>query len=475
MEANELEAFLVNFIVEQTGYPPESVDIDADLEADLGIDSIKKAQMFGELGERFQIAPPSGNITLDDFQTLRHVLEFLSAAPSPPVSAPVKTGTAVEAPASRREATSLERDRMMSRFVMRLVPQALTAAKEKFVWGRRALVVGANADGRAIASKLRGMGIDAQLIDAGSDPVAAAAMVDRAWNEAPFEHVFLTTPRDGAGASYRDAAGWKARRDAGLLVPFAVCQKWYERISATKGTIQPTLAAATALGGDFGQRGEIDAVESGGICGLLKGIFVESNGQVKVRVIDVARNYPPQTLADNAVAELESPDIDVEVCYDPQRGRRVVRSKRQPASTLAPRSIPQGSTWVVTGGARGITAYVARELGQRFGLRLHLIGSSPAPEIDPGWRNLSPEGLKQLKTQQIAPRAIQQGVSPAEAWLQVERALELDRNLRDFAARGIRASYHTCDIADRARIGPALGDDSPDRRPDLRRDSWRGR
>ena len=98
---------------------------------------------------------------------------------------------------------------------------------------------------------------------------------------APFEHVFLTTPRDVVGASYRDAAGWKARRDAGLLVPFAVCQKWYERISATKGTIQPTLAAVTALGGDFGQRGEIDAIEGGGICGLLKGIFVESNGQVK--------------------------------------------------------------------------------------------------------------------------------------------------------------------------------------------------
>ena len=58
MEAKELEAFLVNFIVEQTGYPPESVDIDADLEADLGIDSIKKAQMFGELGERFQLRPP---------------------------------------------------------------------------------------------------------------------------------------------------------------------------------------------------------------------------------------------------------------------------------------------------------------------------------------------------------------------------------------------------------------------------------
>ncbi len=78
-----LETFQIDFSVEQTGYPPESVDIDADLEADLGIDSIKKAQLFGELGEHFRIAAPMGNITLDDFPTLRHVLDFIHGASSP--------------------------------------------------------------------------------------------------------------------------------------------------------------------------------------------------------------------------------------------------------------------------------------------------------------------------------------------------------------------------------------------------------
>ena len=51
----DLETFLVNFVVEQTGYPTEMVELDADLEADLGIDSIKKAQLFGELGEYFDV------------------------------------------------------------------------------------------------------------------------------------------------------------------------------------------------------------------------------------------------------------------------------------------------------------------------------------------------------------------------------------------------------------------------------------
>ena len=78
----ELEQFLVNFVVEQTGYPEEMVELDADLEADLGIDSIKKAQMFGELAEHFEIQMNDvSEMSLDDFPTLRHVLGFLASMP----------------------------------------------------------------------------------------------------------------------------------------------------------------------------------------------------------------------------------------------------------------------------------------------------------------------------------------------------------------------------------------------------------
>ena len=81
----DLETFLVDFVVEQTGYPPEMVELDADLEADLGIDSIKKAQLFGELAEQFEITVDvtDESLSLDDFPTLRHVLAFLKDAGSP--------------------------------------------------------------------------------------------------------------------------------------------------------------------------------------------------------------------------------------------------------------------------------------------------------------------------------------------------------------------------------------------------------
>ncbi len=107
MSPQELESFLVEFVVEQTGYPEEMVEMDADLEADLGIDSIKKAQLFGELAEHFDVSAVSHEeLSLDDFPTLRHVMEFLQNLPGqsagaaqPAAAAPAPTPAPAPAPA----------------------------------------------------------------------------------------------------------------------------------------------------------------------------------------------------------------------------------------------------------------------------------------------------------------------------------------------------------------------------------------
>ncbi len=54
---SSLETFLRDFLVEQTGYPHDMIQLDWDLEADLGIDSIKLTQLMGELREMFEVDP----------------------------------------------------------------------------------------------------------------------------------------------------------------------------------------------------------------------------------------------------------------------------------------------------------------------------------------------------------------------------------------------------------------------------------
>ena len=80
-----LENFLVDFVVEQTGYPREIIEMDADFEADLGIDSIKKAQLFGELREHFSLDMSHfesiDRSTFGDIKTLEDIKTFLQNIP----------------------------------------------------------------------------------------------------------------------------------------------------------------------------------------------------------------------------------------------------------------------------------------------------------------------------------------------------------------------------------------------------------
>ena len=81
-------------VAEKTGYPVDMLDLDLDLEADLGVDTVKQAEVMATIREAYGIARDD-KIKLRDFPTLAHVIRFvyerkpeLSAqAPSPIVAA----------------------------------------------------------------------------------------------------------------------------------------------------------------------------------------------------------------------------------------------------------------------------------------------------------------------------------------------------------------------------------------------------
>ena len=46
---------MLQIVAEKTGYPPEMLDLDLDLEADLGVDTVKQADTFEAIREAFGI------------------------------------------------------------------------------------------------------------------------------------------------------------------------------------------------------------------------------------------------------------------------------------------------------------------------------------------------------------------------------------------------------------------------------------
>ncbi|MBZ5586129.1 MAG: hypothetical protein LAQ30_28865, partial [Acidobacteriia bacterium] len=74
-EVSGVREKVLAIVAEKTGYPREMLDLDLDLEADLGIDTVKQAEMFASVRAAFDI-PREGNLKLRDFPTLAHVIRF---------------------------------------------------------------------------------------------------------------------------------------------------------------------------------------------------------------------------------------------------------------------------------------------------------------------------------------------------------------------------------------------------------------
>jgi acyl transferase domain-containing protein len=90
----EVRRVLMENVVEKTGYPEDMLELDLDLEADLGIDTVKQVDIFARTREHFGV-PRDPNRSLRDFNTLRKVIEHIvervltiSGAPSTPAPAP---------------------------------------------------------------------------------------------------------------------------------------------------------------------------------------------------------------------------------------------------------------------------------------------------------------------------------------------------------------------------------------------------
>jgi acyl carrier protein len=67
---------VLQLISEKTGYPIDMLDLELDLEADLGIDTVKQAEVFAAIRAEYGI-PRDDMLKLRDFPTLAHTIKFV--------------------------------------------------------------------------------------------------------------------------------------------------------------------------------------------------------------------------------------------------------------------------------------------------------------------------------------------------------------------------------------------------------------
>ncbi|MET9418651.1 SDR family oxidoreductase [Streptomyces klenkii] len=371
-----LEEELLAVVAERTGYPLDMLDLDMELESELGIDSIKRVEILSVLRQRMGELPElqGDPVELVSLRTLREVVakvrqatsdtatpaETPALAPGPgPVQQPAPGPAPVPQPPPAAVPGPEPAPAVPGRFALRSVPVPPSGLAVPGL-GEHVLHVVDGGSGLAalVAGRLGERGVPAEAV-AEPSPDSRAVLLLGGLTGDPDAEAMLEVQR----AAFRAARSVAPRfaREGGLFV-----------------TVQDT-------GGAFGLRSTRgERAWLGGLAGLVRTLAGEWPEAV-VKAIDCARSgRSPEDVADAVAGELLGGGSLLEAGL-PADGSRVT-------TVAVPAVLPgaaddgpgSGDVLVATGGARGVTAAALAELARARRPHLALLGRTALDDEPPG-------------------------------------------------------------------------------------------
>jgi NAD(P)-dependent dehydrogenase (short-subunit alcohol dehydrogenase family) len=230
---------------------------------------------------------------------------------------------------------------------------------------------------------------------------------------------------------------------------------WFVNVTALDGHFGLGPSPPTPLPG--GERGRGEGAAAAGTLGIAKTLAREYPG-LRVKNVDVEPDLPTDVMAARLIGELMTPDDLVEVGWTRQGRWRVLVQDEPLPRQLPPLDINRDSVVLMTGGACGITAAIARRLAVEAKSRLILVGRSPLPGPEsPRTSGRGRTALRQLFLDEA--RSEGGAVVPAEIERRIARVMK-DREIRgtlaDCAAAGAAVEYHALDVRDSLRLAAFL-------------------
>jgi acyl transferase domain-containing protein/acyl carrier protein len=423
LAAERVQGVLLEVIAEKTGYPAEALGLGMALDADLGIDSIKRVEILSALQERLPEAPAVKPEHLGSLHTLGDIAAFLADAPAPKPAPP----PAPARPPAPAMPAALERS------VVGPAPLPPARADAPLPAGAEVWLC---ADDPALAGALRD-----RLASAGLRP-RLAACAELARSAAPGTLgalVVVAPPGLIADGWLRDAvlavkqAGPALRRAAGVLLTVA-------RMDGAFG-----FSAAAP------RREPLD----GGLAGLAKTVRHEWP-EVRARAVDVDGALDPAAAAAAVAGELFASG-PAEVGVSGQGRVTLERAVRPLTGGEGRLPLAPGDVVVVSGGARGVTAEAAVALARHYRPTLVLLGRSPAPGPEPdGLAGLADEPALARELLRRDPAAAPRAA--AEQARSLLAAREIRRALARIREAGAQVVYHSADVRDAAPVAALLSE-----------------
>ncbi|BBY59783.1 type I polyketide synthase [Mycolicibacterium sarraceniae] len=405
-------AVVLEIVSEKTGYPVDMLGLGMEMEAELGIDSIKQVEILAALQAKFPGAPEIPASELANLRTLQDVVDTVSGFAA---DGRTEQAAAVQHSAPEPELVALS----CTEAEFRAAPPsglAMAGLRDGVVFITREDPAFADALQRSLSSR----GIQTRTVD-----------------EAPAE----------AGAVISLAALAPARTPADCV---AVHVSAFHAARSVAKSSAPTRLFVTvqSTGARF-----IAADVPVGVASLVKTAGWEWPN-ASVRAVDM------ETLdAERLTAELLAGGSGIEVALRADGTRLVavddIESLVGEGEAI---SVTPGGVVVVTGGARGVTAESALALAKRYGLRLALLGRTPLREFT-GDEPTGTTAAEIATALAASARARGEQLSLSQARAQAESLLaerEVRATLSTAERQGTPARYFAASITDDAALRSVL-------------------
>ncbi|MBW2526855.1 MAG: SDR family NAD(P)-dependent oxidoreductase [Deltaproteobacteria bacterium] len=475
---DEVEAEVLAIIADKTGYPVDMLELDLDLEADLGIDTVKQAEMFAAIREAYGGARDE-SFQLRDFPTIGHVVRFAvrhraeagtSVAAGDEPAAP-DAPTLDAAPTSPAIAGDLQAAAALARRVptpvLRPPLELCKATGVRLSTGSRVVVMcDAEGAGDELCTLLEARGVEVHRLEASLDAAVLSAAIDRWQSDEPLHGIYWLAGLDEAGdISNLSLDDWRRALEHRAKGLYTALRAALPSMSDRAGSF---LVAATALGGFHGYDDAGATRPLGGaVAGLCKAFSREQPGAL-VKVVDFDPKEAVTAMAERLVAETIADPGVVEVGYG--RAGHGGASERWTVGLAeqgyheanAPLELLQDTVFVVTGAAGSIVAAIVADLAKASGGTFYLLDLCAEPDrSNPDLKRL--DGDRAELKRELFERLQQTGerVTPAL----VER--EIAKLERDHAALGaieaIRsaggtAHYRAVDLLDAQAVEAVIAE-----------------
>jgi acyl transferase domain-containing protein/NAD(P)H-dependent flavin oxidoreductase YrpB (nitropropane dioxygenase family) len=415
----ELQNGVLTLISDRTGYPVELIPLDLDLEAELSIDSIKRAEIAVELASRLGASGDVGESAFESLvkaRTVQAIADWLIEA----------AGAAASGDAGRPAGSA---GAPPVRLVPRMVSADAAGELSGSLDGARLIMTGETPVADRLAGKLRDLGAQVRVCSlaaaTGEDIHAADGLIlldGLVAAEAALPLLAFPLIKDALNSSAAMAAG------RGYL-----------------------LAA--------GERGSTAAA---GLAGLFRAAAAEYP-EHSLRYVEIDGTVPVDDVADRLLAELRSAAGGPMVTYADDKRLQMhlvpdelsAAADSSGAAAARAAGLTQDSVVVLIGGARGIAAQFARELAAASGCRIELVGRTelvgePLPD----------EVAAAADATALRAALARQGMRAPD---EIERATRTILARREIAATvtelrelGSRVRYHSADATDDEAIRRVL-------------------